>query len=360
MENKRRIIISVVSVLLGIIVGIGIVKIYENKSSKSSKDVIERGGNSESLLCVSLGEYNGLEISLVPSQEDIQTEIDYLLEEHTEYEHKKGIAQKNDLVYGTFEGYVDGEKIDSTCGSEYIQIGSGEWLPGFEDAVIGMKTGKTKIFPISVPEGTYGDETLDGKIVEFHLKLNYICGEPIIPKYNDEFVQEISDYNTTQEHRESIREKLAKENEEDKIEIVWSEVLENCEVDKYPKDKLEAAKKEVLQGYYDLATIYGMSHDEVFQSFGCADEEEFKETQLKSLAKSTAKDVLVAEAIAYKEKITYTEEEYEDLLEESYEEDKDSCDNKEQYEEENRNYLQNTALINKVKEWIDKHTKYTN
>ena len=99
-------------------------------------------------------------------------------------------------VYADFAGYVDGALVESARGSDYIDIGSDEWIDGFEEAFIGMKTGKTKKVKIAVPDGTYGDDSIDGKTVEFKLTLHYICGDEIVPDFTDDFVQSISDYNT--------------------------------------------------------------------------------------------------------------------------------------------------------------------
>ena len=188
--------------------------------------------------------------------------------------------------------------------------------------------------------------------------LKYVCGESIIPEYNDEFVQSISNYDTVEEHTASLKKKLEKENEEDKLEFVWSDVMYDCKVKKYPKTLLASARNEVLQGYYDMADLTGVSRDEFFQSFGCENEEEFKETQLEDLAKDTVKEILVAETIAQKEKLQYTKEDYDEILKDEYENNSASYKSREDYEEKNKNYLEHTALIVVVKDWIGENTKF--
>ena len=86
-------------------------------------------------------------------------------------------------------------------------------------------------------------------------------------------MQSISDFKTAKEYEADIRTELAKENENNKQDFAWTEVLENAKVKKYPEELLEDAKQEVLQGYYDMADMYGMSHDEIFQSWGSENEE---------------------------------------------------------------------------------------
>lgn len=222
-----------------------------------------------------------------------------------------------------------------------------------------MKTGKTKKVKIAVPDGTYGDDSIDGKTVEFKLTLHYICGDEIVPDFTDDFVQSISDYNTVSEYKAYLKEKLEKENQDDKEEYAWTEVLDASKVTKYPKSLMESAKQEVLQGYYDMADLYGQSHDEIFQSFGCDDEADFKKTQLDDLAKDTVKEALTAQAVAYEEKITYTKKDYNKLVKEEYDSNSDSYKSQKEYEKKNKDYLERTALQNAVKAWISKRAKFT-
>ena len=209
-----------------------------------------------------------------------------------------------------------------------------------------------------MPEGQYGDDELDGKTITFKAKLLYICGDSIIPEYNDEFVEAISEYKTVEEYNEYLAKKIEKDYKEDKLELAWSEVYDSSEVTHYPEPLLKSAQTEVLNGYYDMADIYGVSHDEIFQQFGCDDEEDFKETQLEELAQDTAKDTLVAEAIANKEGISYTEQEYNDVVKDEYEYNTDTYDSKKEYEKDNKEYLERIALMNVVKEWLGENTTF--
>lgn len=307
---------------------------------------------------VTLGKYKGLEISLVPTEEDIENEIDSLIQQYTNYEQKKGTAQDGDMVYAEFEGRIGGVKKEELCGSDYVDIGAKEWLEDFEKAFIGMKTGRTKKVSIKIPNGMYGNESIDGKTVQYKLTLKYICGDAIEPIYNDEFVQSISEYDTVEQHRKHLEEELLKTAKEQKAEYAWNEVIESSDIKNYPEDMIAAAKEEVLQGYYDMADLQGYSHDEIFQSFGCADEKDFVDTQLDELAQDTVKEIMVAQAVANKEGISYTKKEYNTLLKDEYDNNKSNYDSEEEYEKSNENYLKNTALIDKVKSWIDKKTKY--
>ncbi len=309
---------------------------------------------------VTVGEYKGIQVSLAVTDEDVQDEIDNELEEHASYEQLSGTTQTGQTIYADFEGYVDGKKADVTFGSDYVELGSGEWLDGFEDNLTGVNTGDSVVFTVTVPEGTYDDASVDGKNVEFHATVEYICGEENIPEYSDEFVQSVSKkYKTTAEYSQHIREKLLKDNQDQKADFAWSDVLETCEAKKYPKKLLEDSKKEVLQGYYDMADMYGCSKEEVFPMFGYDSEEEFKKSDLKPLAKDTAKEYLVSELIAQKEKIEYSQDEFDKYVKEQYDEVTEQYSSKKEYLKKNKDYLERQMLMDKVKQWIADHAKFS-
>lgn len=346
-------------VILLLIVVVLVVKYASIGKEKDSQEA-EENQSYDPLQCVELGQYTGVRVSLKVTQEDLQSEIESLLEENAVYEQISGAVQDGDMVYADFEGYVSGQKMDITCGSDYIEVGSGEWLEGFESSLLGVNTGETAVFTIPVPEDTYGDEAIDGKDVEFHVTVKYICGDQIMPDYNDEFVQSISQkYKTTKEYNAHLKKRLKKENEEQKAEFVWSEVQEVCKVKKYPDSLVESSGQEVLQGYYDMAVVYNCSREEVFEAFGYENEQTFVENYLDELAKDTAKEYLIAEAIAAREGISYTAEDYEALKTEEYAYQEGNYDTIEAFEADKKTYLENQTLLKKVKEWLSEQAEYT-
>lgn len=332
----------------------------DKDAAKSADSNVSFKKDFDPMEYIKLGDYKGMKVSLAVSQDDIQSEIDSLLEEHTTYEELSGVVKNGDTVYAEFEGYVDGKRVDSTCGNDYIHIGSGEWLPGFEDAIIGVKTGDNKKFTLDIPEGTYGDKSVDGKKVEFHVTVKYICGNEIVPEYNNDFVKSISsDCKTTEEYNEYIKEKLTKENKNDRADYAWSDLMNISEVIKYPDDMLEDAKKVVLQGYYDMASIYGKTSDEIFTQFGYESEEDFKEKDLDSMAKDTVKEILMARALAKAENIGYSDADYKEVVDEEYSYNEEKYPNKEKYEEDNRQALKDETLQKAVKAWLKDNIRYT-
>ncbi len=174
------------------------------------------------------------------------------------------------------------------------------------------------------------------------------------PEYTDELVKENTDYNTVEEYNKYLKEKLAKENEQQKVEFVWTDYLELCEVKKYPKAIMSASEDEVLQGYYDAAALYGYSKEEIFTTFGYESEQAFIDSDLTDLAQDTAKEYLVAEAIADKEGIEYTSDEYKKMLDEKFEgrSDTDTYKTEEEYEKDFKVYVENQTLLEKVKNFV--------
>lgn len=352
---------AAVVLVVGVLLAVGQKKpVPEKDQQKESVVSAAPRETYDPLEYVELGKYVGVKVSLAVSKEEIQEEIQSRREDKLFYEQEQGTVQEGDKVYADFEGRVDGLVVDSTCGSDFIDVGSGEWLDGFETALIGCNTGEQVAFSLHVPEGTYGDSEVDGKDVEFTVTLHYICGEEIIPEYNDDFVRSVSKkYKTTKEYDKHIKRVLRKENEEQKAEFVWTEVMADSKIRKYPKQLLQDARREVLQGYYDMAAVYECSREEVFQSFGYENEEDFIENALNSLAKGTAKEYLLAQAVAAKEKITYTQEEFDEIKEEEYSYVEESYPTVEDFANEKKEYLNNLALLAAVKNWICERTDFT-
>ncbi len=358
-KNLSNVRIALLVLIAVVIVAATIFIWKQQKKENTDSKKISKEEEYSPLDYVELGDYKNISVSLKVTKEDLQMEIDSLLEEHVIYEQLYGTVQDGDTVYADFEGYIGGQLMEVTCGSDYVAVGSGEWMEEFEEGILGAMTGTTVVFSVTVPEGTYGDPEVDGQTVEFYVNVNYICGEEIYPEYDDEFVQSISKkYNTTKEYNAHLKKRLRKDNEEQKAEFAWADVVDSCKVKKYPKQLLEESKQEVLQGYYDMADFYGGSKEEVFLSFGYDSEQEFIDSDLKSLAKGTAKEYLVAETIALTENIQYTPQEYQEVLEEEYSYREDEFATIKEYEEEYKSYIENRTTLDVVKKWVSENTEY--
>lgn len=358
-KNSKFVAIGCGLFVLGAAFGVGGTLLVQKQPWKNIGSSSELKKDYDLDKCVTLGDYKGITVSLAVSDEDIQSEIDNLIEENTTYEQKKGTVKDGDKIYAKFDGYVNGKKMDDTCGEETIDIGSGDYIEGFDKGFIGAKTGKAFEFKVDVPKDTYGDDSIDGKTVTFKCTVEYICGNEIVPEWNDDFVQSVSEFKTTNEYKADLKKQLEEENESSKQDFAWTQVLDNAKVNEYPDELIKAAKEEVLQGYYDMADMYGMSRDEIFQSWGREDEADFVANDLEGLAQDSVKETLVTEAIAKAEGINYSDDEYQNTVSEEYEYNQDEYDSKEDYEKANRGYLKGLALNNKVQEWIAGKAKFT-
>lgn len=356
--TKKVTCLVILIAILFLAIGLALPTGY-HKVSTLIKDFQTKGDvSSEVLDYVKLGKYKGVKVSLAVTQDDLQSEIDSLLEEHVSYQKRKGTAEDGDMVRASYIGKIDGKEIEITAFDDFVTLGSGEQFSEFDDAIVGMKTGETKTVSIQIPNGAYGDDTVDGKLVDYSIHLSYLCGESIEPEYNDAFVRSVSEYQTTDEYNAYLTDVLKQQNEEDKAEYAWAEVIEKAKIKKYPKKDMKQAEKDVLQGYYDMADLYQCDHDEIFQYFGFQNEKEFVDSELESLAKDTVKDYLVAGAIAYEENISYTDKSYQSTVQEEYDNHSDAYKSKKAYEKANKQYLKNETLLKTVKSWVDKHAKY--
>lgn len=362
MIGRKTSKVVVVCILIVVIVS-GIIMscflVGKNRNKKRT-DNISSYDDFNALDYIEIGDYKNLVVNIGVSEADIKSEVDSLIQDNVTYKKKFGKVEDGDTVYADFAGYIDGKKMDVTCGSDYIEIGSGDWLEGFEDSIRGSVTGKNIEFFCDVPEGTYDDKEIDGHKVKFKVKVNYICGKKITPKYNNEFVKKISEgkYKNVSQYNAYIKDKLLEENEKDKGDYAWTDVLENCKVIKYPEEMLADAEKETLQGYYDMAEIYGYTVEEVLKEYGYDSLDEFKKTDLKIFAEDTVKEKLAARAIVMNEKINYSDKEYDDILEEEYGYNSEKYASKEEFEKKNKQYVKDMVTLSVVKKWLAVNLKF--
>lgn len=357
-KNKKNAGLLFLGVLaVGLFVGCALILAQLLRPDRKAEEQAKEEEKPQQETQVKLGKYKGIQVSLKVTQEDLDAEIENIREEHATYEKLSGTVADGDLVYAEFEGYVNGVKADITCGRDYVEVGSGEWV--FENGLIGAVAGEDSSFVVTVPENYYQDPSVDGQDVEFRVRVEYICGKKILPKYNDDFVQSISKkYNTVKEYNAHLKKSIAADYQENRAEYVWPEVMVACKVKNYPEELLKEAEQEVLQGYYDMADIYGITREEAFVSFGYQGEEDFRENGLEELAEETAKEYLVAQAIAEAEGITYDDKDYQEVVEEEYSYVEENYDSQQSYEAANQKLLQQKTQVKVVKDWLAEHAEY--
>ena len=186
---------------------------------------------------VKLGEYKGLTAEkeeVKVSADDVKERLNEMAERNARLVSVDRKAKKGDIAVIDFEGFDNGEAFEGGKGENYeLELGSGSFVPGFEDQVIGMKAGDEKDLDITFPED-YHAENLAGKPVVFKVKVHAITEENV-PELNDEFVQDISECSTVDEYTAYVRGDLEKRAAEraknERTDLILQKVIDNAEVE---------------------------------------------------------------------------------------------------------------------------------
>ena len=264
---------------------------------------------------VTLGEYTGMTIDRIVTtvtDDDVQEEIQNELYADAEFKEvtDRG-AKEGDTVNIDYTGKIDGEEFDggSDTGMD-LELGSDTFLPEFEDGIIGMKKGETKDITITFPEDY--DGTVDGKTAVFSVTVNSIT-ESILPEYNDAYVKENYDYDTTAEYEASLKSDLQEQYDEDATftacSDALSEAVDNAEFDGYPEDMYDAAKEQMEYENQAFADQLGIELTDLV-----GEDYDIEEDILAAIHEK-----LVVYAIAEKEKLTVTDEEFDTYAEDNWE-----------------------------------------
>lgn len=321
--------------------------------------------NSASSDYVTVNGYKEVEVDDIEepdevTDEDVEQYIEAVLTQYgTTEEIKDRAVESGDTVNIDFVGKMDGEEFDGGSSEAYnLEIGSGSFIEGFEDSIIGHMPGETFDWNGSFPDD-YQNTDYAGKDVTFTITVNYICGETTYPELTDEFVQTVSEESeTVDEYKEEIKNLLSENGTTDYDtqlqSAAWDAVLEKAELKGYPEGEVEESATQLTDQYKEIAEQYGMEYADFLEQYYGMTEEDFEE-QAKSAAEESIKQRLVAEAIADKEKLTPKndeewQEEYEALAEEYGYEDVDAL-----MEVADEDTLKSIITINKVKEFLAEH-----
>ncbi|MFP7231073.1 trigger factor [Bacillus subtilis] len=263
---------------------------------------------------VKLGEYKGLGIEkddTAVTDEDVQNELKALQERQAELVVKEeGAVEEGNTVVLDFEGFVDGEAFEGGKAENYsLEVGSGSFIPGFEDQLIGLEAGAEKDVEVTFPE-EYHAEELAGKPAVFKVKIHEIKAKEL-PELDDEFAKDIDEeVETLAELTEKTKKRLeeAKENEADaklREELVLK-ASENAEID-VPQAMINTELDRMLKEFEQRLQMQGMNL-ELYTQFSGQDEAALKE-QMKEDAEKRVKSNLTLEAIAKAENLEVSDEE---------------------------------------------------
>ena len=265
---------------------------------------------------VTLGQYKGLEAvkpAVEVSDADVEAELNATRKRNARMlDIDDREAQMGDTANIDFDGYLNGERFDGGKAEGYaLELGSNSFVPGFEEQVAGMKIGEEKDINITFPE-EYTPE-LAGKDVVFKVKLNSLT-TPELPELDDEFAKDVSEYDTLEEYKNSIRENLLKVRQERADSEFKNEILrqaaENITAD-IPDVMVEDKVEDTLRSY---ASQFGLrdrntSLEEIRQMLGVNDE--MMESSVRPGALAQVKSDLLLDAVMEAEELADTDEGFE-------------------------------------------------
>lgn len=302
---------------------------------------------------VTVNKYKGLEVEKVEvekvTDEDVESSIQSTLEAKSVKNDVTGRPVKDgDVTVIDFVGKKDGVPFENGDGKDFeLEIGSGRFIEGFEEGIIGHNIGETFDLNLKFPE-EYQSEELAGADVVFTVTLKGIK-EVSIPTLNDEFVQSVSlKSKTVDEFKKEVKEDLKKSNKEAAEasfeQNVWQALVDNCEIKKYPKDKKEELTERINTQYGQTASMYGFEDAEAFvkQIYGIS---------IKEMVDNIIKQEIAVDLIAKKENLKLTDKEYKEKLD-KYVAEQGYTDAAQLEEQAGKENLEQFFLQEKVADWL--------
>ncbi len=265
---------------------------------------------------VTLGDYKGLEVEKAEasvSDEQVQAELDRMAQNVASTEEVQRAAEMGDTANIDFEGFDNGVAFEGGKGEKFdLKLGSGSFVPGFEEQIVGMNVGEEKDIDITFPEDYHKE--LAGKAVVFHVKLNKLTVS-IVPEQNDEFAKDVSEFDTLEELRNDIRTK-AQENAEKQIANAFEQAAvekaaENTTVD-MPAALVERELDTQMERFAYQLQMSGYSIDQYAKMMG--GDINTMRNAFRPQAEKQAKISVTLEKIVEVENITVTDEEIESEL----------------------------------------------
>lgn len=263
---------------------------------------------------VKLGEYKGLEVEemeTIVTEEDVELELKQLQEKHAELiiVEEEPVANGDTAVID-FEGFVDGEPFEGGKGENYsLEIGSNSFIPGFEEQLIGVKSGEEKDVEVTFPE-EYHAPDLAGKLAVFKVTVHDIKRKQL-PELDDEFAKDVNEaVETLEDLKKDIKEKMAKDKETEadnnKRDTLVETAAENSTME-IPESMITTEVERMLEEFGQRLEGQGMSLDMYYQ-FSGSDETAMRE-QFKVDADKRVRINLTLEAIAEQENLEASDEE---------------------------------------------------
>ncbi|MBR6146949.1 MAG: trigger factor [Lachnospiraceae bacterium] len=302
---------------------------------------------------VTLGKYKGVKVDKVDTSVT-DAEIDEAIEKERENNARsinvtdRPVKDKDDTIID-FDGYVDGVAFAGGKGENYpLTIGSGAFIPGFEEQLIGKNIGEECEVNVTFPED-YHAEDLAGKAAVFKCVVKEIK-EKELPELDDEFASEVSEFDTLKEYKEDIKknlsEKKIKNAQDAKEEAVVDAIIADAKME-IPDAMLETQQRQMIEEFAQNIKQQGLSFEQYLQFTGMSTDK-FMD-QVKPQAEKRIKSRLVLEAIVKAENIEVTDEDYDNEIKEMAEMYKmDAAKVKEMMGEEGKKQMMTDIAVKKA------------
>ena len=308
-----------------------------------------------------LGKYKGIELNKIEynvTDEDIEHELGHMQDHNSRLiSIEDRPVESGDITTIDFEGFVDGKAFDGGKAQGHeLEIGSNTFIPGFEDQIIGMKIDEEKDIKVTFPKEYFSKE-LAGKDATFKVKLHEIKKKEL-PKLDDEFAKDVSEFDTLKELKKDIKAKKEKQNEErvkyETQEAVIEAVCEKVKVD-IPKGMIELEVENMIKQLEERLSYQGLKLDQYLQMMGKTHEEMKKEYEPQAV--DAIKSRLTIEAVIKAENIEVSEEELEEKMKEMAKNYKRENDEEFMKNENIREYLKKGIASEKAVDFLVKNAK---
>ena len=267
---------------------------------------------------VTLGEYKGLEVDKV-STRVTQKEVDAKIQEEAEKNAREVVVTDRPVADGDevildFEGFVDGEAFEGGKGENYpLTIGSGSFIPGFEEQLVGAEAEKEVEVKVTFPEDYHAEE-LKGKEAVFKCTVHEIKAKEL-PEIDDEFAAEVSEFDTLEEYKADVKAKIkeqkaadGKRNQEDQA---VEQAVKNAEYE-IPQPMIETQTTQMVEDFAQRIQSQGITLEQYFQFTGLTAEKMMEDMKPQAIKRIETR--LVLEAIAKAENIEITDEKVDEEL----------------------------------------------
>lgn len=311
-----------------------------------------------------LASYDTVPLKTSEIEKNLQDTIDEQVEKQATYDKvKKGKVEDGDTVNLYYVGKVDGKAFENgSCTKKEnpngynLTIGSGKFVDGFEEALVGKKIGGTYDIDVTFPESYPQNPDLAGKDTVFTVTVNYKNGKKHTPKFNDKFVKQYmsSSFKSVKDFKEQNRAAIVKN-------MAVSYVVDNTEIKEYPADYLAYTKKQLKTAVENYLIQYNGTMEDYLASMGKTEEE--YDQMIEEQAKKDLDSQLTYSAIMQAENMEITDSEYQASLQQYYKqfncEDESGLDDVflQYYGTKAKNIIYSDILYDKISSLLVKNVK---